>query len=140
MLNVSKRGSISPASVEVRKENVIILVEYTLYCPGTNAAIERVFSVGNDLWTNEKLRLNVDTLAGALTRKLIELRKPSGQGFRLWQACHEFEPSTTKDPTNRGAMHNPIKNSHDPAVSVTKNKTPHRDLHYDHSNALEDVG
>ncbi|GFX10086.1 hypothetical protein TNCV_1864841 [Trichonephila clavipes] len=29
----------------------------------------------------------------------------SGQGIRSWLACHEFEPSTTKDPPSSGAMH-----------------------------------
>ncbi|GFS49935.1 hypothetical protein TNCV_821991 [Trichonephila clavipes] len=29
----------------------------------------------------------------------------SGQGTGSWEACHEFEPSTTKDPPCRGAMH-----------------------------------
>ncbi|GFS73773.1 hypothetical protein TNCV_1458171 [Trichonephila clavipes] len=28
-----------------------------------------------------------------------------GQGNGSWQACHEFEPSTTKDPPCREAMH-----------------------------------
>lgn len=50
-------------------ENLVILVEFTLCCPGTNAAVERVFSIGNDFWTSEKSRLNVDTLAAALTVK-----------------------------------------------------------------------
>ncbi|GFY16398.1 hypothetical protein TNCV_2350411 [Trichonephila clavipes] len=29
------------------------------------------------------------------------VRKPSGQGIGSSQACHEFEPSTTKDPPCR---------------------------------------
>ncbi|GFW98961.1 hypothetical protein TNCV_1781801 [Trichonephila clavipes] len=32
-------------------------------------------------------------------------RKPLGQGIRSWLASHEFEPSTTKDPPYREAMH-----------------------------------
>lgn len=40
-----------------------------LCCAETNAAVERVFSIGNDFWTTEKSRLNVDTLAAALTVK-----------------------------------------------------------------------
>ncbi|GFS97289.1 hypothetical protein TNCV_1824551 [Trichonephila clavipes] len=32
-------------------------------------------------------------------------RYPSGQGIGSWLACHEFEPSTTKDPSCRAAMH-----------------------------------
>ena len=43
----------------------------SLCCPGTNAAVRRVFSVGNDFWTSEKSRLNIDTLAAALTVKSI---------------------------------------------------------------------
>ncbi|GFW72524.1 hypothetical protein TNCV_3797521 [Trichonephila clavipes] len=29
----------------------------------------------------------------------------SGQGIGSWQACHEFEPSTTKDSPCRASMH-----------------------------------
>ncbi|GFW43703.1 hypothetical protein TNCV_4770521 [Trichonephila clavipes] len=31
------------------------------------------------------------------------LRQPNGQGIGSWQACHEFEPNTTKDPPNHSA-------------------------------------
>ncbi|GFX91616.1 dimer_Tnp_hAT domain-containing protein [Trichonephila clavipes] len=44
-------------------ENLVHLVEFTLCCPGSIGAVERVFSIGNDFWTSEKSRLNVDTLA-----------------------------------------------------------------------------
>ena len=50
-------------------ENLDIIVEFTLCCPGTNAAIERIFSISNDFWTSEKSRLNIDTVAAALTVK-----------------------------------------------------------------------
>ncbi|GFU83799.1 hypothetical protein TNCV_1694691 [Trichonephila clavipes] len=33
------------------------------------------------------------------------MRKPRGQGIGSWLACHEFEASTTKDPSCREAMH-----------------------------------
>ncbi|GBL98865.1 hypothetical protein AVEN_165700-1 [Araneus ventricosus] len=33
----------------------IILVQFKLCCPGTNAAVERVFSFANDFWTNENV-------------------------------------------------------------------------------------
>ncbi|GFX93896.1 uncharacterized protein TNCV_3412591 [Trichonephila clavipes] len=42
--------------------NLVILVEFTLGCPGTSAAVEIAFSIGKDFWTSEKSRLNVDTL------------------------------------------------------------------------------
>ncbi|GFW59660.1 transposable element Tcb2 transposase [Trichonephila clavipes] len=32
------------------------------------------------------------------------LRYPSGQGIGSWQACHELEPSTTKDPSCRATI------------------------------------
>ena len=50
-------------------ENFAIIVEFTLCCLGSNTAIERVFSISNDFWTSEKSRLNIDTLAAALTVK-----------------------------------------------------------------------
>ncbi|GFV92347.1 dimer_Tnp_hAT domain-containing protein [Trichonephila clavipes] len=50
-------------------DNLVILVEFNLRCAETNAEIERVFSVGNDFWTSEKSRLNVDTLAVAFSVK-----------------------------------------------------------------------
>ncbi|GFW81922.1 hypothetical protein TNCV_2885961 [Trichonephila clavipes] len=31
--------------------------------------------------------------------------QPSGKDIGSWQAFHEFEPSTTKHPPCRGAMH-----------------------------------
>lgn len=34
--------------------NLVILVEFRLYCPGINAAVEIVFSNGNDFWTSKK--------------------------------------------------------------------------------------
>ncbi|GFV55716.1 uncharacterized protein TNCV_755161 [Trichonephila clavipes] len=43
-------------------ENLVILVEFTSCCPGTNAPVERAFSIGN-FWTNEKSRLNVDNFS-----------------------------------------------------------------------------
>ncbi|GFT96275.1 uncharacterized protein TNCV_3907111 [Trichonephila clavipes] len=46
-------------------EIVFILLEFTLYCRGTNAAVERVFfSVGNDFYeaTSEKSKSNVNIL------------------------------------------------------------------------------
>ncbi|GFX12414.1 hypothetical protein TNCV_1036011 [Trichonephila clavipes] len=30
---------------------------------------------------------------------------PSGQGIGSWQACHDFDPSTTEEPPCKGAMH-----------------------------------
>lgn len=50
-------------------DNIKLLVEYALCCPGTNAAVERVFSISNDYWTTEKTQLSVNTLSAVLTVK-----------------------------------------------------------------------
>ncbi|GBL53058.1 hypothetical protein AVEN_59780-1, partial [Araneus ventricosus] len=42
---------------------------FLVYCPGTNASIERVFAIANDFWTCEKSGLNIDTLAEDLAVK-----------------------------------------------------------------------
>ncbi|GFV97906.1 hypothetical protein TNCV_5069461 [Trichonephila clavipes] len=42
----------------------------------------------------------------------LKRRQPSGQSIGSWLACHEFEPSTTKDPPCRGTMHvKPVESS-----------------------------
>ena len=46
---------------------IIIVVEYALFLPGTNAATERVFSGINKIWTTEKTQLNIKTLKYNLT-------------------------------------------------------------------------
>lgn len=49
--------------------NILQIVEFTLALPGTNAAIERIFSLVNALWTDEKNRLDVATVGALLTVK-----------------------------------------------------------------------
>ncbi|GBP04234.1 hypothetical protein EVAR_90093_1 [Eumeta japonica] len=39
----------------LQHENFCILIEYILCLPGTNAPVERVFSLMNKLWTSEKI-------------------------------------------------------------------------------------
>ena len=46
---------------------MIIVAEYALSLPGTNAATERVFSSINKIWTSEKTQLNIKTLKYNLT-------------------------------------------------------------------------
>ncbi|GFV46423.1 uncharacterized protein TNCV_3233121 [Trichonephila clavipes] len=40
---------------DIPYENSVIPVEFTLYNTGTNAAVERVFSIENDFWTRTPL-------------------------------------------------------------------------------------
>lgn len=46
------------------------LLEYCLCLPGTNALVERVFSLMNKIWTAEKAQLKVATLKAMLVLKV----------------------------------------------------------------------
>jgi hypothetical protein len=61
-------------------KNISTVVEFSLSLPGTNAAGERVFSLVNALWADERNRLEV------LTAKSIGLVK---HHFRKYK-CPEF--------------------------------------------------
>jgi hypothetical protein len=43
-------------------KNINTVVEFSLSLPGTNAAVESVFSLVNALWTDERNRLEVSTV------------------------------------------------------------------------------
>lgn len=46
-----------------------IILEYSMAIPGTNASVERVFSITNVLWTDEKNRFLVDTIRSIIIVK-----------------------------------------------------------------------
>lgn len=48
-------------------KNLLFLVERLLCLPGTNAPVERLFSVMNKIWTSEKNQLQISTLKAMLT-------------------------------------------------------------------------
>jgi len=45
------------------------IVEFSLCLPGTNASVERCFSIMNDVWSSEKMQLSVETLKAVATLK-----------------------------------------------------------------------
>ena len=49
--------------------NISAIVEYALAMPGTNAAVERIFSTINVLWTDEKNRFLVETIKSIIIVK-----------------------------------------------------------------------
>lgn len=53
----------------VAYKNILILVEFCLCLPASNAATERVFSIMNNIWTTEKSQLKVNTLRSLLITK-----------------------------------------------------------------------
>ncbi|GFU57002.1 hypothetical protein TNCV_1778761 [Trichonephila clavipes] len=57
----------------------------------------------SSFWVNS-VPLDIPPLALVLHQS-AQPRWPSGQGIGSWLASHEFEPSTTKDPPCKGAMH-----------------------------------
>lgn len=66
-------------SNNLKHENFCILIEYILCLPGTNAPVERVFSLMNKLWTTEKTQLQVPVLMAMLITK-VNIKK----------TCQEF--------------------------------------------------
>jgi hypothetical protein len=61
-------------------KNISTVVEFSLSPSGTNAAVERVFSLVNALWTDERNRLEVSTV------KSIVLVKHHFRNYK----CTEF--------------------------------------------------
>jgi hypothetical protein len=62
-------------------KNISTVIEFSLSLPGTNAAVERVFSLVNALWTDERNRLEVSTV------KSIVLVKHHFHNYK----CPEFQ-------------------------------------------------
>lgn len=56
-----------------------LIIEYILCLPGTNAPVERVFSLMNKLWTAEKTQLQVSVLKSMLITKV-----------NINKSCQEF--------------------------------------------------
>jgi len=49
--------------------NFSIIIEYILCLPGSNAPVERVFSLMNKIWSSEKSQLGVGVLKAILIAK-----------------------------------------------------------------------
>jgi hypothetical protein len=50
-------------------KNTQLILEFSFAIPGATAAIERVFSITNALWTDEKGRFLVETIKGVVITK-----------------------------------------------------------------------
>lgn len=55
---------------DIRHQHISAIVQYILSLPGTNAAVERIFSQMNKIWTSEKTQLKVSTLKALLVTKV----------------------------------------------------------------------
>ncbi|KAK8758592.1 hypothetical protein V5799_003777 [Amblyomma americanum] len=65
---------------DVPCENLKTVLEYCMCLPGTNAPVERVFSLMNKIWTAEKTQLKVATLKAMLVLK-VNVRMTCEQYF-----------------------------------------------------------
>jgi hypothetical protein len=76
---VDKRNTKSPTNFErwseifesvqtecISLKNTQLILEFSFAIPGTSAAIERVFSITNSLWTEEKSRFLVETIKAVI--------------------------------------------------------------------------
>lgn len=62
----------------LEKNNIFVynfstIIEYSLTLLKTNSSVERIFSITNDLWTDEKKNFNVETTI-VLDRLLLQNR------------------------------------------------------------------
>ncbi|GFV34943.1 uncharacterized protein TNCV_3482381 [Trichonephila clavipes] len=67
------------SKIHIPYEKLVILVEFTLYCPGTNAAVESGFPISNDFWTTTRGLLATDHVIlnhGQVTLTTPELAPP----------------------------------------------------------------
>jgi hypothetical protein len=83
---------------EISCTNVLLLVEYCLGLPRTNAATERVFSLMNNIWTSDKTQLNVDTSEAMFITKV---------NFSL--SCSDFYDMLLQQPRLLKAIHSSEK-------------------------------
>ncbi|KAL4131790.1 hypothetical protein QTP88_009047 [Uroleucon formosanum] len=82
------------------------IVEYSLAMPGTNAAIERVFSITNMLWSDEKNRFLVPTIKSIIILK---------NHFKKY-SCNDFYDFLLTQPKLLNAISSSQKYSNDTAI------------------------
>uniref|UniRef100_H3AJ28 HAT C-terminal dimerisation domain-containing protein n=1 Tax=Latimeria chalumnae TaxID=7897 RepID=H3AJ28_LATCH len=74
------------SSKEIPLKNLLPLVEYALSLPSTNAPLERVFSLANNMWTEEKTNLN-----GSMLRAMLIIK------YNFNTTCSEFYEKLLKN-------------------------------------------
>lgn len=67
------------AKLKIPYDHILNIVSYILCLPGTSAAVERIFSLINDVWSSEKSRISIDTL-----KKILVVR------YNMKMTCLEF--------------------------------------------------
>lgn len=73
----------------LKHQNFAILIEYILCLPGTNAPVERVFSMMNKLWPSEKTQLQISVLK-AMSIIKVNIKKKRANSFILTLNHHQL--------------------------------------------------
>jgi hypothetical protein len=95
-------------------KNISTVVEFSLSLPGTNAAVERVFSLVNALWTDERNRLEVSTV------KLIVLVKHHFRNYK----CPEFHEFLLRNRKILEQMHSSAEYISAPTLPTQMEEVP----------------
>lgn len=83
---------------EIILPNLKMILQFLLATPGTNAPVERVFSLMNSYWSDEKSRLSEDTL-GAVMRVKVNME----------ETCVEFYDRILADKKLLRSIHSSAK-------------------------------
>uniref|UniRef100_A0AAQ6A1P8 HAT C-terminal dimerisation domain-containing protein n=2 Tax=Amphiprion ocellaris TaxID=80972 RepID=A0AAQ6A1P8_AMPOC len=67
-------------------KNISALCQFAMCLPGTNAPVERIFSIMNNTWTDERNCMSLDTLKALLIGLGLGLGLACGFRVRVWSA------------------------------------------------------
>jgi hypothetical protein len=95
-------------------QNISTVAELSLSLPGTNAAVERVFSLVNALWTDERNRLGVSTV------KSIVLVKHHFRNYK----CPEFHDFHLRKRKIEAQIHSSAKYISAPTLPTQMEEVP----------------
>lgn len=79
---------------QIKFDQILLLVQFALALPGTNAPVERVFSIMNDMWTEDKSQMAPETVQSILLVRVnmqmncIDFHKKIKGNKQLLQSVH----------------------------------------------------
>lgn len=79
-------------------KNISALCQFAMCLPGTNAPVERIFSIMNNTWTDERNRMSLDTLKALLITRV-----------NIHVSCSEFYESITPNHSFLKKVHSSLK-------------------------------
>ena len=95
---------------QIECDAILPIVQSALAVPGTNAPIERIFSLMNDMWSDCKTQLVVETLKSMLITR-VNVDKPCPdfyelirQNKKLLNSIHSVQKYTSGDKKARNSV------------------------------------